>query len=114
MTLSLSLSLTLFLNDGDVDGDDNNNNDDDGFQVLEKIMEDPYSVSFLEPVDTTLYDDYLDVVEEPMCLNDVLGKLDKGEYSKYMQVRERERERESGEGIEQGVSRWGKSHLMGQ
>ena len=52
-------------------------------KVLEKIWEDPYSLSFQDPVDTSLYDDYLDVVEEPMCLKDIKQKLDAGEYSKY-------------------------------
>lgn len=52
-------------------------------RVLEKIWEDPYAVSFQDPVDATLYDDYLEVVEEPMCLKDVKQKLEAGEYSKY-------------------------------
>ncbi len=47
-------------------------------KVLEKLCEDPYSVSFLDPVDTATYNDYLDVVEEPMCLEDVRAKLDAG------------------------------------
>ncbi len=54
-------------------------------RVFEKIWEDPYSVSFQEPVDITVYDDYLDIVEEPMCLKDIKRKLDNGEYSKYNQ-----------------------------
>ena len=56
-------------------------------KVLEKIWEDSASISFQEPVDTELYDDYLDVVEETMCLRDVLNKLNKGEYSKYFQYK---------------------------
>ena len=52
-------------------------------KILEKIWDDPYAVSFQDPVDTVLYDDYLDVVEEPMCLKDVKQKLDSGDYSKY-------------------------------
>lgn len=49
-------------------------------------MEDSYAVSFIDPVDTSVYDDYLDVVEEPMCLKDVQRKLENGDYTKYMQV----------------------------
>jgi hypothetical protein len=55
-------------------------------RVLDKIWEDPYSQSFQDPVDTTLYDDYLDIVEEPICLKDVKKKLEGGEYSKFGQL----------------------------
>lgn len=51
--------------------------------ILEKICEDAYSVSFMEPVDTTMYDDYLDVVEEPICIQDVKNKIANGEYSRF-------------------------------
>jgi hypothetical protein len=54
-------------------------------RVFEKILEDPYSVSFQDPVDIDVYTDYLDIVEEPMCLKDIQRKLDGGEYSKYGQ-----------------------------
>ena len=54
-------------------------------KVLEKIWEDPYSISFQEPVDTKLYDDYLEVIEEPICLKDIQMKIDAGEYSKFGQ-----------------------------
>lgn len=56
-------------------------------KVLEKIWDDPASVSFQEPVDTDEYEDYLDMVEQPMCLRDVLEKLDAGEYTKYYQYK---------------------------
>lgn len=56
-------------------------------RVLERIMEDGYAVSFIEPVDTETFDDYLDVVGESICLNDIKARLDNGEYSKYMQYR---------------------------
>ena len=49
-------------------------------KVLEKIWDDPGSLSFQEPVDLATYDDYLDVVEKPMCLRDVLNKINAGEY----------------------------------
>lgn len=51
--------------------------------VLNRIWDDPYSVSFRDPVDTEEYDDYLDVVDEPICLSDVRTKLENGEYNKY-------------------------------
>lgn len=54
-------------------------------KVLEKIWDDPYALSFQEPVDTNVYEDYLEVVDEPMCLRDVKRKLESGEYSKYGQ-----------------------------
>jgi hypothetical protein len=54
-------------------------------RVFEKICEDPYAVSFQDPVDIEVYNDYLEVVEEPMCLQDIQKKLDAGEYSKYNQ-----------------------------
>lgn len=54
-------------------------------RVFEKIWEDPYSVSFQDPVDIDVYTDYLEVVEEPMSLKDIRKKLDAGEYSKYNQ-----------------------------
>jgi hypothetical protein len=47
-------------------------------RVLEKLMEDPYSVSFVEPVDTELYNDYLEVVDEAMCLETVKERLEAG------------------------------------
>ena len=52
-------------------------------RVLEKIWEDPYSQSFQEPVDTDTFTDYLDVVAEPMCLQDVKTKLLNGEYGRW-------------------------------
>lgn len=53
--------------------------------LLNRIWDDPYAASFRDPVDTTEYDDYLDVVDEPICLSDVKEKLENGEYSKYFQ-----------------------------
>lgn len=50
-------------------------------RVLEKIWEDPYSVSFQDEVDTKLYSDYLEYVEEPMCLKDIKKKLESGIYN---------------------------------
>jgi hypothetical protein len=47
-------------------------------KVLERIWDDPFAASFQEPVDTELYDDYLDIVEQPMSLRDVKRKLDAG------------------------------------
>ena len=52
-------------------------------KVLERIWDDPYAASFVEPVNTDLFDDYLDIVEEPMCLSDVKTRLEDGEYSRY-------------------------------
>jgi hypothetical protein len=49
-------------------------------KVVEKLWDDPYSSSFQFPVDTNVYGDYLDTVTTPMCLQDVLDKLDAGEY----------------------------------
>jgi hypothetical protein len=47
-------------------------------RVLEKLLEDPYAVSFTAPVDTELYNDYLDVVDEAMCLETVKERLEAG------------------------------------
>jgi superfamily II DNA or RNA helicase len=57
-------------------------------KILEKIWEDPYANSFHDAVDTDVYDDYLDIIEEPMCLNDVKEKLESGGYSKYQQYKQ--------------------------
>ena len=56
-------------------------------KVLERIWEDSFASSFIEPVDVDLYEDYLDVIETPMSLRDVKNKLDSGEYNKYMMYR---------------------------
>jgi hypothetical protein len=56
--------------------------------VLTKIMEDAYAISFIDPVDTKEFDDYLEIVEEPICLSDVETKLDNGEYNKYNQYKQ--------------------------
>lgn len=52
-------------------------------KVFEKMFEDPFAQSFIDPVDTDTYEDYLDIVEEPMCLSDVRQKLDEGAYARY-------------------------------
>jgi hypothetical protein len=49
-------------------------------QVLLKLWDDPYATSFQYPVDTTEYEDYLDVVPEPICLEDVKKRLENGTY----------------------------------
>jgi hypothetical protein len=51
--------------------------------VIERLWQNPYSDSFQHPVDTHEYDDYLDVVHEPMCLQWVLDKLDRREYKTW-------------------------------
>jgi hypothetical protein len=56
--------------------------------VLEKIMDDPYAISFIDPVDVKEFDDYLDIVEEPISLSDIQQKLDNNEYSKYNQYKQ--------------------------
>jgi hypothetical protein len=57
-------------------------------RILEKLWEDPYASSFIDPVDTDVYEDYLDSVEEPMCLREVKEKLDSGLYNKYQQYKQ--------------------------
>ena len=54
-------------------------------KVLERIWDDPLASSFIDPVDTTLFEDYLDIVEEPICLSDVKEKWEEGVYQKYHQ-----------------------------
>jgi hypothetical protein len=49
-------------------------------RVLDRICEDSYAQSFYDPVDTNIYHDYLDVVDQPMCLAEMRRKLDAGEY----------------------------------
>ena len=51
-------------------------------KVLERVWDDPLAAGFVEPVDTELYDDYLDTVQEPMCLSDVRTRLEEGWYRK--------------------------------
>lgn len=51
--------------------------------VLERLWDDPFSVSFIEEVDTETYDDYLEVIDTPMCLRNVKDKLEKGSYKGY-------------------------------
>ena len=52
-------------------------------RVLDRIWDDPFASSFVDPVDTDLYEDYLDIVDEPMCLSEVKQRLEDGAYSKY-------------------------------
>jgi len=56
-------------------------------QVLQRIWDDGYAVSFQYPVDTEEYPDYLDYIDEPMCLSDVREKLDNGAYRKHSDQR---------------------------
>ena len=49
-------------------------------RVLERIWDDQFAVSFRDPVDTDLYDDYVDIVGDPICLQDVRTKLERNEY----------------------------------
>ena len=51
--------------------------------VLERVWDDGFAVGFIDPVDTEMYDDYLDVVDQPMCLRDVKEKLERGDYKGY-------------------------------
>jgi chromodomain-helicase-DNA-binding protein 7 len=53
-------------------------------QVLLRIWDDPYASSFVDPVDTDAYDDYLDIVDRCVCLEDVRKKLDAGDYSRVV------------------------------
>lgn len=49
-------------------------------KVLERLWDDAYGSSFQYPVDTDAYEDYLDIVSEPICLQDVKNKLENGIY----------------------------------
>ena len=86
----------------DDDADDSSSCDEDGerkiktatqiFQhearckkLLERIWDDPYAVSFVDPVDTDLFEDYLDIVEEPMSLSEIKSRVEAGEYRRYNQ-----------------------------
>ena len=52
-------------------------------QLLARICEDSYCGPFYDPIDTELYDDYLDIIEIPMCLTDIQSKLERGEYKGF-------------------------------
>jgi len=43
--------------------------------VLDRLCDDPFATIFLEPVDTEVYTDYLEVVDSPMDLSTVREKL---------------------------------------
>lgn len=45
--------------------------------VLDRLKADPMALIFLEPVDTTMFTDYLDIVDEPMDLNTLGENLKK-------------------------------------
>jgi hypothetical protein len=45
--------------------------------VLDRLCNDPMASIFLEPVDTTIYTDYLDMIDEPMDLGTVRENLKK-------------------------------------
>ena len=49
-------------------------------KVLEKLWDDSYGSNFQLPVDTDAYEDYLDIVSEPICLQDVKNRLQNGTY----------------------------------
>lgn len=48
--------------------------------LFNKIAEDEYAEWFYDPVDTSLYTDYLSVVQRPMCLAAVKEALESGAY----------------------------------
>ena len=48
--------------------------------VLERLAQDSYADIFLEPVDTKMFTDYLDVIDKPMDLGTIRNKL---VYKKY-------------------------------
>ena len=45
--------------------------------VLDRLKADPMALIFLEPVDTNMFTDYLDIVDEPMDLNTLGENLKK-------------------------------------
>ena len=54
-------------------------------KLLERIWDDPYAASFVDPVDTNFFEDYHDVVDEPMSLSEVKDRLEAGDYRRYNQ-----------------------------
>lgn len=48
--------------------------------LFNKIAEDEYAEWFYDPVDTSLYTDYLGIVQRPMCLAQVKAALESGAY----------------------------------
>jgi hypothetical protein len=48
--------------------------------VFNKIAEDEYAEWFYDPVDTSLYTDYLSIVQRPMCLAQIKAALESGAY----------------------------------
>ena len=48
--------------------------------VLDRLCSDPFAAVFLEPVDTNVYTDYLDMIESPMDLGTVGRKLKGRKY----------------------------------
>ncbi|XP_059078812.1 uncharacterized protein LOC131877221 [Tigriopus californicus] len=54
--------------------------------VLKKILEDHVlvlrsSANFQKPVDRKAFPDYYDIIQSPMCLNDIQGKINGGKYT---------------------------------
>jgi len=48
--------------------------------VFNKIAQDEYAEWFYDPVDTSLYTDYLAMVQRPMCLAEIKAALESGAY----------------------------------
>lgn len=52
------------------------------------MMADDRAEPFMFPVDTGVFEDYEDIVEEPMDLSTIQVKLQNGEYGTSYQVRD--------------------------
>ena len=50
------------------------------YEITRKIYDHPLSMLFLEPVNTSIFTDYLGIVKQPMDLGTILTKLDRKEY----------------------------------
>jgi len=49
-------------------------------EVLDRLMKDSFAEIFLEPVDTTVFSDYLEIIDVPMDLGTVRSKLENKKY----------------------------------